>query len=577
MPENFNPYHQWLDLGQQTWSPDPCQLLRLTPGETDVARITFAAEQAQNRLRGCSPGPHAAEWSRLQAEIETAKRSLIGLAAATGNAAPAAGGSYRPAPRAKAPVANPVPQAYPTGAPAPGAVPMAAPVYPQANLAIPRAIPIRPVAPVAPLAYPVGGGTAMPVASYPQGPPAPAGLPVAVPMAASSTPAPAPARRTKTAAKARRARKSNNLIALAGIAGGLMLVAAVVLLVVVMLQTREDNRYRPNRVAAVNPSPIPTPPRPTPRPDNASTPRPSAWPEAPVVRPEPADGATDPVADSGMPNAADPFDPPQPTEVPTMFGQDVVGNPPPSPVTDPPMTASAGPNSPVTQPPSSTSDPMSPSGLPMVTPVTAPSDPGLSPVPLPTPISPAPGGATPTAQQVQELSRALTAARTALENGQFEEALTQLVGVEHLPMLPDHLERYQRLQLLIQYARNFRSELSNAISSLSGTDEIQVGTSTVVGVVETGADRITVRVAGANRTYGIDELPFGLAIAISDLHLAKSDPISLVVKAAYLISRKDARADQLAKARNWFREAKQKGADIGDLEKVLDDSYQLTP
>jgi hypothetical protein len=574
VPENFNPYHQWLGLGQQTWSPDPCQLLRLTPGETDVTRITFAAEQAQNRLRSCSPGPHAAEWSRLQAEIETAKRSLIGLASAQGNAAPAAGASYRPAPRAKASGANPAPQAYPTAAPAPGAVPMAAPVYPQANPAIPRAVPVQPAAPVA---YPVPGSTAVPVASYPQGASASAGLPVAVPMTAPSAPTPAPVRRTKTAVKARRARKSNNLVALAGIAGGLMLVAAIVLLVVVMLQTREDNRHRPNRVAAANPSPIPTAPRPTPRPENASPRRPPAWPETPVVRPEPAEAETDTVVDSGMPNAADPFDPPQPTEVPTMFGQDVVGNPPPSPVTDPTMTTPAGSDPPVAQPPDSTSDPMSPSGLPIVTPATAPSDPGLSPVPPPTPVSPAPDGAAPTPQQVQELSRALTAARSALENGQFEDALTQLGGVERLPMLPDHFERYQRLQLLIQYARNFRSELSKAISSLSGTDEIPVGTSTVVGVVETGRDRITVRVAGANRTYGIDELPVGLAIAISDLHLAKSDPISLVVKAAYLTSRKDIRADQLAKARDWFREAKQKGADIGDLEKVLDDSYQLTP
>jgi hypothetical protein len=259
-----------------------------------------------------------------------------------------------------------------------------------------------------------------------------------------------------------------------------------------------------------------------------------------------------------------------------MFGQDVVGNLPPSPVSDPPMTTPAV-SEPSVTPPSSPATPMSPSGLPIVTPITAPSDPDMSSVPSPVPTKPEADGAAPTPEQIQELSRVLTAARTALEDGQFEEALNRLAGAEQLPMRPDHLERYQRLQLLVQYARNFRTELSKAMASLSGTDEIPVGTSTVVGVVESSANRITVRVAGANRTYGIDELPVGLATAIVDLRLAKTDPVSLVVKAAYLASRKDARDDQRSKAREWFLEAKQKGTDIGDLEKVLDDSYQLTP
>ena len=33
--------------------------------------------------------------------------------------------------------------------------------------------------------------------------------------------------------------------------------------------------------------------------------------------------------------------------------------------------------------------------------------------------------------------------------------------------------------------------------------------------------------------------------------------------------------EQLAAAREWFQQAAQKGADIGDLAKVLDDKYDL--
>jgi hypothetical protein len=208
-------------------------------------------------------------------------------------------------------------------------------------------------------------------------------------------------------------------------------------------------------------------------------------------------------------------------------------------------------------------------------PTTPQADPDIPSLP-PAPASPGNRG-TPTPQQIEQLSRVLAAARAALEHDRFEEALTQLAGIQNLPMLVDDARRYQRLQLLVQYARNFREELTNAVAELQGGDEIPVGTSAVVGVVQTTPEQITVRVAGTNRTYHLDALPTDLAIAIVDLRLADSDPISLVVKAAYLVSRADARDDQLQKARDWFREAKEKGADIGDLEQVLDDTYPPSP
>lgn len=173
--------------------------------------------------------------------------------------------------------------------------------------------------------------------------------------------------------------------------------------------------------------------------------------------------------------------------------------------------------------------------------------------------------------QIQPLSDALAGARKALEANRHDDALAQLAGIQDLPMPEDDFQRYQRLQLLVQYSRNFREELDQAIAELQGGDEIPVGTNAVVGVVEADRDGVTVRVAGANRTYRLDALPAGLAIAIADLRLADSDPVSLVVKAAYLASRDDLRDDQRQKARDWFREAKQQGVDIGDLEKVLDD------
>jgi hypothetical protein len=434
VPEYFNPYHQWLGLGDRTSNPAPHQLLGLSRGETNVATIQRAAEQARGRVLAHSPGPHVAQWTRLLTEIEAAKNSLLaGARARVPMQAPSAavpmpsGGQHRPAPRPKAPEAG---------------IPVAAPV-----------------------AASVPGSTAAPFSA---------------------------SRRTKHPVKARRAKRSSNLVPLSWMFGGLMLLAAVVLPLTVALKTRDTARNRSTRVQ------VAAPPTHTPLPGPSPTAETSPKQRRPV-RTETSSGRMSPTVQPGE----EPPDVAEPKEQEELV-----------------------------------------------------------------PIEPT---------QIQPLSHALADARQALERDRFEEALTRLSAVQNLPMSDEDLHRYQRLQLLVQYARHFHDELSNSLQDLQGGDEIPVGTSNVVGVVEADANRITVRIAGANRTYQREALPTGLAIAIVDLRLDDSDPISLVLKAAHLASRQDARDDQLQKARDWFRQAKQQGADIGDLEKVLDDTYLPSP
>jgi hypothetical protein len=184
-----------------------------------------------------------------------------------------------------------------------------------------------------------------------------------------------------------------------------------------------------------------------------------------------------------------------------------------------------------------------------------------------------PSGQDPSPEEIQQLEGSLAAAWTAVRQQEFASALGELDRIDELPMSEGGAEKYHRLRLMIEYARNFDTSLRDAIGSLRGGDEIEVGTSAVVGVVETLPGRITVRVAGANRTYSTESLPAGLAIAIADTRLDSNDPVSLVLKAAYLATQQETRDDRLAKAREWLREAAGKGVDIGDLEKVLDDDF----
>jgi hypothetical protein len=176
---------------------------------------------------------------------------------------------------------------------------------------------------------------------------------------------------------------------------------------------------------------------------------------------------------------------------------------------------------------------------------------------------------------VAALARALAAARAALTNGKPEIARRELQKAKDLPKLPEHNAKFARLMLLTDYAKNFRSALGEALSQFKVGDQIPVGKSTMAGVVSASADKLTIRLAGENRTFTVDQLPAGLVLAIADASPRKDDPVALVLKATYLATLKGANADQLSTAREWFQQAAQKGADVGDLAKVLDDKYDL--
>jgi hypothetical protein len=190
------------------------------------------------------------------------------------------------------------------------------------------------------------------------------------------------------------------------------------------------------------------------------------------------------------------------------------------------------------------------------------------------PTEPTPGAANVKPEEAAKLAETLKTAHTAILDGKYDAALAELDKAASLPKLPEHHAKYERLTLLAGYAKNFQAALKSAVDGLQAGDEIEVGSSTVVGFVSAAQDSITLRVAGTNRTYSLASLPVGLAVAIADRWLKKDDPVSLVIKGAFVASLKDLDDERKAKARQWLEEASQKGVE-GELHKVLDDTYDL--
>lgn len=628
----FNPYHQWLGLERSISRPNHYQLLGVDPSEQNAERIAQAANRALVKVRSCSPGSRNAEWTRLIEQITAAATCLcdpVRRGEYDRQLGVGSGRSFnRPAPRSRVAPATPaasggaraLPMHGPQGSaaarpagPATGgghADPMApivpvaragaAPVQGQAvGYGTPQ-VPVASATPVRPGArgYPTAGTPlqATPTPGVLPGGrgPMPAAVPVAVvPTARAVTPVPVATstlagKPHSTIAKARRRKQSSSLMLLAVGTGGVMLLAAAVILGIV-LSRAGDQRNRPGARPVVRAAPLdaertpgttaarePTPPtRPA-----ASGQKPAPELEPPADRAPPTDTQNDAAAaETGAPSAAS--SPPE-SENASPSAESPLQPEPSTPAAhaagseEPAEMGGSGspPNAELTPPqfpPAPTLDPLNKTDAQPMSPDAQPPNDGE-----PKPAGPdvASNNANVTAEEVAALAKTLQTAHAAILDRNYDAAIEELDNIATLPKVPEHHARYERLMLLAGYAKNFQSALQSAIAGLHPGDQIEVGGSNVVGFVGATPGSITLRVTGTNRTYALEKLPVGLAVALTDRWLDKDDPVSLAVKGAYLASLRETSDERQARAREWLQEASQKGVE-GELHKVLDDRYDL--
>ena len=193
---------------------------------------------------------------------------------------------------------------------------------------------------------------------------------------------------------------------------------------------------------------------------------------------------------------------------------------------------------------------------------------------MPTPKPPDPAVA-PTSEELVALGKALTTAKAALGEQNFPDAAKEIAKAETLAKLPEHKAKVARLKEVGELVKQFRNAVALAAAELEAGESFKVGTSTQVVVVETFPDKIIVRTAGMNRTYPFADLPPGLAVALADFKLVQSDPISRVVKGAYLTVSKKSDSDAILKAKTWWEEAQLGGADVSHLMPFLSDTYDF--
>jgi len=213
---------------------------------------------------------------------------------------------------------------------------------------------------------------------------------------------------------------------------------------------------------------------------------------------------------------------------------------------------------------------------PVITATESPSTEAVAPVPGAAALStPTPTESVPpvTRQEVQALIKALDATKAALGEQNFKAADLQLSKAESLAKLPKHTAAVARLRELSGRVKQFREAIAAASSSLQAGETFKVGNSTQVAFVEAFPDKVILRVAGMNRTYPFNDMPAGLALAIADHRLPLGDPMSQVVKGAYLLVHKRGANEERDKARELWQQAAAAGADMSLLTPLLSENY----
>lgn len=175
--------------------------------------------------------------------------------------------------------------------------------------------------------------------------------------------------------------------------------------------------------------------------------------------------------------------------------------------------------------------------------------------------------------------KSMTEARELLVQGdikKFEEVFPSLLDKA---VTKAGKAQSQRLDQAGQLYRIYVDSFEEAKKKARGTSTLKIGNNTEVSIVESTPEKLIIKAAGQNKTYEWGKLPFGIAVAISDLGLSESAPVDMAARAIYFslhpFYQEDAKKGLVAKRIDgWFEKSVGKESIRPDLKEFVTDQYQ---
>jgi len=187
------------------------------------------------------------------------------------------------------------------------------------------------------------------------------------------------------------------------------------------------------------------------------------------------------------------------------------------------------------------------------------------------PQSVVPGGADPatpeppmaTAAQILAVRTATYEARQAMSRRDMEQARRTLKDAKAYAVTNELLDELDRMNLLLHYVSGFWDAVNQTLRSVQGGEELVIGGQRVA-IVDADAKVITLREAGRNNDYSVDNMPVEITEALAnrwfDQKLASTKMFVGAFKAVQS-------PDKLDAARRLWEEAARGG--VPDVERLM--------
>lgn len=156
------------------------------------------------------------------------------------------------------------------------------------------------------------------------------------------------------------------------------------------------------------------------------------------------------------------------------------------------------------------------------------------------------------AAELVKLTAALKLGRAALSDRNLDVSAEQLAIAAPLARSGEPRKAFIRLKTMHEFLKQFLRLSNEAIDNYESGSEINIGTSTIVVVVEASPQDLTIRVAGKSKTYLRNQLSLGLALGIADTNFEDFEHKS-TLKAAFMITQTKLRESDVEKAREFWK------------------------
>lgn len=180
---------------------------------------------------------------------------------------------------------------------------------------------------------------------------------------------------------------------------------------------------------------------------------------------------------------------------------------------------------------------------------------------------PTPRPDTQSPEQKAAFEKAIRDARAAMGARKLDRAKLELQAAKANVGTAEQDQQLARMEELYGYVEGFWKAVVESLKGLQATDTIPID-NTEIAIVEVDERSITIRAAGRNMSYTLDDMPTGLVTALAARWFDMKMPANLLFMGAFHAV--DARGD-LEQARRYWQDATQGGASAENLMPLLEE------